>query len=213
MLERPKSSLITHFESRPLKTLGITTLSLQFTISHQPIEMPKIGLAGLLAKLPFMSDEPVALDIDISCGLYDELGKLIEVVWYGNLRSQDKAVRHHGDTFIGMNKAYRPNVVEENLTIKLHELSKAVHSVAFFVHSKTQHALESLDGLMSLKDNENKLIHDRSFVSFDETVIGLCAWQLLRLDDDWQLFAPMTPLTGKHSGDLAYKWQTFAKHD
>lgn len=199
--------LAVHFEPRLLSELGVLPLGLLMTTSHQPTLLAKSGLKGLLAKLPFGDDTPVPIDIDVSCGLYNDKGELLEAVWYGNLRSQGESVRHHGDTFIGMNKAYRPSLVEENLSIRLHELPKEVHRLALFVHSKGGEPLaKAVAGMVYLKDGEGRVIHERSFASLDKAATGICAWQMVRSEGDWRVSAPMSVLKAANAGEMPKKW-------
>ncbi len=199
-----QSPLIAHFESRSLLELGIDTHQLIVSSHHQPTFLPKTGMQAMLAKLPWGKDEPVAMDIDISCGLYDSDGNLIEVVWYGNIRSNEEAVRHKGDTFIGMNKDYNPSVVKEVLGVRLLKLPAIVHRLVFFVHSYHQQPLKlATFGRLELSDSEFHLIHELSFESLDEDVYGLAVWQLVRTLDDWQVSAPMIALKAKNAGEIA----------
>lgn len=201
--------LAVHFESRMLSELPIIGNQLVVKSAHQPLELPKTGLQKWLAKLPKIGDDsPVPMDIDLSCGLYNDKGELLEVVWYGKVRSLYESVRHHGDTFIGMNKAYRPSMVEESLSIRIWELDEQVSRLAVFVHS---HNLQDLNlapfGNIYLSDNEGKLIHETPFASFEEGVTGVCAWQFVKMrDGDWRVSAPMSAVKAKNSAEIAKKW-------
>lgn len=205
--------LAAHFETRTFAQLGINPNRLTIVSSHQPTWLPPSGMARLMSKMPWASDEPVAMDIDVSCGLYNQQGELLDVIWYGNLRNVGESVRHHGDTFIGMNKAYRPNLVEERLTVRLQELSSAVYRLALFVHSKNDQALAlAVDGMVFLQDSEDNVIHQHAFASFEQSVKGFCAWQLVRIEDDWRISAPMSAINAKNSGEIAKKWHGIAHH-
>lgn len=200
--------LAIHFESRMLSELDIVGSQLVFSASHQPTELPKSGLQALLAKTPLADDAPVAMDIDVSCGLYDDKGKLLEVVWYGNVRNFYQSVRHHGDTFVGMNKAYRPSMIEETISIRIWELEQDIHRVALFVHSHHKQPLnKAVDGHIFLNDSDGKLIHEMPFASFTDDVYAVCAWQLVKMrDGDWRLSAPMSVIKAKNSGEIAKNW-------
>lgn len=206
-LETPPVLAI-HFDPKTLKELDIVASQLVITSSHQPTKLAKTGLQALLAKTPLSKDTPVPMDIDIACGLYDEKGELLEVVWYGNLRNKDESVRHNGDTFIGMNKEYQPSTVQETLVIRYGLLDKRIHRLAIFVHSATNAPLrKALSGQISLHDNENTRIHQIEFATLDEKTTGLCAWQLVRtFDDDFRITALSEPVVGKTAGELAKKW-------
>lgn len=208
MTTHSRPPLAIHFESKTLRQLGVSDAKILITSSHQPTFLPKTGLAKMWAKTPWGVDTPVAMDVDLSCGLYDAQGAFIEAVWYGNLRNQNQSVRHHGDTFIGMNKAYRPSLVDENLSARLVDAPKDAHFLAFFAHSANRQPLaKAVDGMLYLKDGEGKTLHERAFANFEGGVTGFCAWQFAREDDDWRAFAVMRPVSGKDSGDLAKKWR------
>lgn len=199
--------LAIHFETRTLSEIGVATPYVVLKASHQPTIVPKTGLDSLLAKTPFGGDEPDEMDIDVSCGLYDEAGKLMEVVWYGNTRNIDETIRHHGDTFVGMNKAYRPSVIEERLTIRLNELEQTVHRVALFIYSNNKLSLNhAVSGSGYLLDSEGIIIHEIPFASLEEGVYALCAWQLVRVSNDWRVSAPVAFVKAKDSGEIAEKW-------
>lgn len=200
--------LATYFDPKTLKELGVAGHQLTVTSSHQPTELKKTGLSALMAKTPFGKDVPVPMDIDVACGLYDKAGNLIEVVWYGNLRNATETVRHHGDTFIGMNKSYRPNSVNESLSIRFDELDEHVHRLVVFVHSATLAPLKkAVFGKIGLYDANNNVIHEIEFSTLQERVTGLCAWQIVRtFDDDFRITALVESVSGKNAGELAKKW-------
>lgn len=199
--------LAIHFETRTLGEIGVETPYLVLKIAHQPTELPKSGLQALIAKTPFGSDEPQVMDIDVSCGIYDEAGTLTEVVWYGNVRDTTESVRHQGDTFIGMNNAYRPSVVEESLTIRANELPETVHRLALFIHSHNKLDLnKAVSGVGYLLDSEGGIIHEIPFASLDDGVYAVCAWQMVRTKGDWRVSAPVAAIKAKDSGEIAKKW-------
>lgn len=203
-MDRP---LITHFEPRTLSELGIDGNQLEFSVSYQPKSFAKTGIQALLAKTPFGDNQPIAMDIDVSCGLYDELGRLIDVVWFGNKRALSDKIRHHGDTFFAMNKNYRPAMVDEYLSVRTkgRELDK-VYRMAFFVHSYYGHALNQTMGEVSLSGSKSEFIHQVPLIGFDDGGYAFCVWELTRCDDDWQVSAPMRSLTAKDAGEMAKKW-------
>lgn len=204
-----KPTLVAHFEPRLLSELGVAIHKLTFWVRYEPTYLQKTGLDALLAKTPFGDDEPVAMDVDISCGLYDEMGRLIEHIWYGNVRDETDLVRHHGDTFIGMNKAYRPNVIEESLSVRLASLPDEVHQVTFFVHSHHRQDLNlAILGECVLSDGDGAIVHNLPFSSLDEGVYGVCAWQLVKTkDEDWQMTCTRSTMNTKDIGSIASKFQ------
>lgn len=202
------TTLITHFEPRALSELGVASQKLNFWLRHEPTFLPKTGRQALLAKTPLGDDKPIAMNIDLVCGLYDKAGGLIESVWYGNLRSSTNLVRHHGDRFVGMNKAYRPRIVQERLSVRLSELPDGVHEVVFFIHSHHRQALKSaIMGECGLSDDAESPIHQLAFASLDDKTIGLAVWRLTRLKHDWRMQFVMQAINAKHAGEIAKDWQ------
>ncbi|MET3979594.1 tellurium resistance protein TerZ [Mucilaginibacter sp. UYP25] len=75
-----------------------------------------------------------AVDLDASCALFDENKKLIDVVYFGNLKSKDNAVRHSGDDLTG-DMGGDDGLDNEVITLDLGSLNPAVKYVAFVLNS------------------------------------------------------------------------------
>ena len=75
-----------------------------------------------------------AVDLDASCALYDEQKKLLEVVYFGNLKSKDQSVRHSGDDLTG-DMGGDDGLDNEVITVDFSRLSPAVNHVAFVLNS------------------------------------------------------------------------------
>ena len=52
-----------------------------------------------------------AVDLDASCALYDDNKKMTDIIYFGNLKSKDGAVKHSGDDQSG--EEIRPEPAEE----------------------------------------------------------------------------------------------------
>lgn len=91
----------------------------------------KKGLFGL-------SKSKEAVDLDGSCALFNEQKQLQEVVYFGNLRSQDGSIRHSGDDLTGdMNG--NDGLDNEVITVDLSRLNPSVNYVAFVLNSFRGH--------------------------------------------------------------------------
>ncbi len=199
--------LISHFDPKTLTELNIQGSQLIVKAYHEPTTLPKTGLAYWLGRLP-LNSSTCAMDIDIGCGLYDDHGTLLEMVWYARMRSKDELVRHGGDSFREMSKYYRPDSIKERLSVRFGELDKRVHKLAFFVHSFYHQPLAlAKSGKIGLYDNEGVLIHHIPLTALAADCTALCAWQMRRLDSDWQIAAPMLAMTGNTIEELAKQWQ------
>ena len=75
-----------------------------------------------------------AVDLDGSCALYDDAKQMLDIVYFGHLRSNDGAVKHSGDDLTGdMNGD--DGLDNEVITLDFASLNPAVTSVAFVLNS------------------------------------------------------------------------------
>jgi tellurium resistance protein TerZ len=75
-----------------------------------------------------------AVDLDASCALFDESKRLIDVIYFGNLRAKDGSVRHSGDDLTG-DMDGNDGLDNEVITVDLSTISPAVSYVAFMLYS------------------------------------------------------------------------------
>ncbi|WP_212005075.1 TerD family protein [Chitinophaga sp. HK235] len=91
----------------------------------------KKGLFGL-------SKSKEAVDLDGSCALFNEQKQLLDVVYFGNLRSKDGAVQHSGDDLTGdMNG--NDGLDNEVITLDFSRLDSTTNYVAFVLNSFRGH--------------------------------------------------------------------------
>ena len=79
-----------------------------------------------------------AVDLDASCALYDDNKKVVDVVYFGNLRSKDSAVRHSGDDLTG-DMGGDDGLDNEVITLHFPMLNPSVNYVAFVLNSFRGH--------------------------------------------------------------------------
>ncbi|HEY4151635.1 MAG TPA: TerD family protein [Chitinophagaceae bacterium] len=75
-----------------------------------------------------------AVDLDASCAMYDDQKQLLDVVYFGNLRSKDGAVRHSGDDLTG-DMDGDDGLDNEIITLNFGGLTPSVSYVAFVLNS------------------------------------------------------------------------------
>ncbi|RFM34784.1 TerD family protein [Chitinophaga silvisoli] len=75
-----------------------------------------------------------AVDLDGSCILYNENKQALEVVYFGNLQSKDRAVRHSGDDLTGDVNG-NDGLDNEVITLDFSILNPSVNYVAFVLNS------------------------------------------------------------------------------
>ncbi|BAU53501.1 TerD family protein [Mucilaginibacter gotjawali] len=75
-----------------------------------------------------------AVDLDASCALYNDQKQLEEVIYFGNLRSKNGAVRHSGDDLTG-DMDGDDGLDNEIITLELPALPASTTYVAFMLNS------------------------------------------------------------------------------
>jgi tellurium resistance protein TerZ len=75
-----------------------------------------------------------AVDLDASCALFNEAKQLEEVIYFGNLRSKNGAVRHSGDDLTG-DMDGDDGLDNEIITLDLGALNSSTTYVAFMLNS------------------------------------------------------------------------------
>lgn len=76
----------------------------------------------------------VAVDLDASCALYDDNKNVLDVVYFGKLRSSDGSIAHSGDDLTG-DMDGDDGLDNEIITVDLSILNPAVTSIAFVLNS------------------------------------------------------------------------------
>lgn len=75
-----------------------------------------------------------AVDLDASCILYDDSKKVLDIIYFGNLRSKESAVLHSGDDLTG-DMGGDDGLDNEVITVHLPMLNPQVSYVAFVLNS------------------------------------------------------------------------------
>jgi tellurium resistance protein TerZ len=82
----------------------------------------------------FSGTSKEAVDLDASCALYDNNKNLLEIIYFGNLRSKDGSITHSGDDLTG-DMGGDDGLDNEIITLDFSRLNPAVSSVAFVLNS------------------------------------------------------------------------------
>ncbi len=86
--------------------------------------------------------ETEAVDLDGSVTLFDAKKREKDTIYYRNLVSRDKAIRHSGDDRVGDKSA--DNKDNEIIYINLEKLDSEVDSIVFYLNSFQQHDFASI---------------------------------------------------------------------
>lgn len=75
-----------------------------------------------------------AVDLDASCALYDDNKKMTDIIYFGNLKSKDGAVKHSGDDQSG-DMDGDDGLDNEVITLDFSQLNPAITYAAFVLNS------------------------------------------------------------------------------
>lgn len=94
---------------------------------------------GAIEKKGFFGNtKKEAVDLDASCALYDDNKNLLEVIYFGNLRSKDGSIAHSGDDLTG-DLGGDDGLDNEIITLDFSKLNPSVSNVAFVLNSFQGH--------------------------------------------------------------------------
>ena len=95
---------------------------------------------GAIEKKGFfgLSSSKEAVDLDASCALFNDSKQLEDVIYFGNLKSKNGAVKHSGDDLTG-DMGGDDGLDNEVITLNLSQLPESTTYVAFVLNSFRGH--------------------------------------------------------------------------
>jgi tellurium resistance protein TerZ len=84
-----------------------------------------------------------AVDLDASCATFDENSKALEVIYFGNLKSRNKSIKHSGDDLTG-DMGGDDGLDNEVITVDLANLPSEVSKIAFVLNSFRGHDFKTI---------------------------------------------------------------------
>ncbi|OPB87558.1 TerD family protein [Elizabethkingia ursingii] len=84
------------------------------------------------------SSSKEAVDLDASCALFDQNKNPLEIIYFGNLQSKDRSVKHSGDDLTG-DMDGDDGLDNEIITLDFSKLNPTVEYVAFVLNSFRGH--------------------------------------------------------------------------
>lgn len=150
---------------------------------------PKKGLFGMRKQ---------TIDLDASCLLFDAGGKLLDQVWFRQLKSRDGAVRHTGDNLTGDGDGD-----DESIKVDLSRLSGTVTTLVFTVNSFTGQNFSQIQNAFCRLIDESD---EREIARYDLTGSGPHTAQIMakvsRDGRGWSMTAIGVPASGRTFHDL-----------
>lgn len=152
--------------------------------------------SGLLARLVGGGG---AIDLDASCLIYDSGRRLLDTVWFRQLRSRDGSVSHSGDNLTGDGEGD-----DETIRVDLDRLPAAATALVFTVNSFRGQTFDAVENAVCRLIDEAS---GREIARFDLREkgphTGVIMAVLSKRDGAWTMVAVGKPAGGRTAEDLA----------
>jgi tellurium resistance protein TerZ len=149
---------------------------------------------GLFGKL---KDGP-SIDLDASCVLFDEAKKLVDTVWFVQLKSKDGSIVHTGDNRTGAGEGD-----DEQIVVDLSRVPANVKSLVFVVNSFTGQNFSQIENAFCRIVNAG---NGQEIARYNLTGQGLHTAQIMaklyRHGGEWKMHAIGENTSGRTFQDL-----------
>lgn len=175
---------------KTLTELGIIGKHLLVKLSYGDTLLDKTGSSAWLGKLPITKKltpfkaKQHSMDIDLSCVALDNVGEVLSVIWYGNLRNANQSIRHTGDTLRGSVDFEESLQPQESIWVRLQELPENVAHLVFVVSSEHDLSLAH-KGMVVLADDEKHHAQKIDFQHLNASTKTIIAWHVQRKAEDF----------------------------
>ncbi|MEP6559494.1 MAG: TerD family protein [Nakamurella sp.] len=159
-----------------------------------------LGWDAIKKKGLFGKEKEVAVDLDASALLLDANRQVLEIVYYGNLRSADGSLMHTGDNLTG-----KGDGDDESIMVDLPKVPPAVAHIVFVVNSFSgQNFSQILNAAARVVDSADR---DRELVKYELSGSGthtaIVMAKLSRSGGGWTFTAIGTPGNARTAQQLA----------
>lgn len=138
------------------------------------------------------------IDLDASCVLFDENKQVLDVVYFGQLRSKDGSIQHSGDNLTGEGEGD-----DEVIRVNLNAVPAQVKSLVFTVSSFRGQTFEKVsNAFCRLVDQSSNQEVARYSLSSQGGHTGLIIAKLYRHNDAWKMHAIGENVHGRTFQDI-----------
>ncbi len=139
-----------------------------------------------------------AIDLDSSCVLLDDLGQLVDTVWYQQLRSKDGSILHTGDNVTG-----KGDGDDEQIIVDLSAVPATVKYLFFTINSFTGQSFEKIENAFCrLVDNSTNNELARYNLTGGGTNTAQIMAKVYRHEGEWKMHAIGEASNGKTFHEL-----------
>lgn len=141
---------------------------------------------------------PASIDLDASVLVFDASGKLLDTVWFRQLKGMDGTIQHSGD-----NRTGEGDGDDETITIDLARISPAAASLVITVNSFTGQTFDKVDNAVCrLVDAKNNSEICRYELAQKGSHTGVIMAVLSRKNGPWSMQAIGETMQGRTVADM-----------
>jgi tellurium resistance protein TerZ len=166
-------------------------------VKGQKISLDKESGGGLTKVIMGLGWDPVnsgkSIDLDASCALFNEAKQVVDMVYFGQLKSKDGSIVHTGDNLTGEGEGD-----DEQIIVNLAKVPANVKYLVFTVNSyQGQSFNEVKNAFCRLVDDASKKEIARYVLSGGGAHTGLIMAKLYRHQNEWKMHALGDPASGQ----------------
>lgn len=158
-----------------------------------------LGWDAIKKKGFFGGTKEVAVDLDASALLMDAAGQVLDVVYYGNLRSRDNSIIHTGDNLTGAGDGD-----DESILVDLPRVPGAIAHIVFTVNSYSGQNFGQIENatarVVDSADRDKELVRYTLTGSGSHTAVVMA--RLSRTGTGWSFTAIGTPGNARTADQL-----------
>ncbi|MEI7995881.1 MAG: TerD family protein [Methylococcaceae bacterium] len=140
---------------------------------------------GGMLKGMFGGGNSASIDLDASCVLFNDQNTVVDIVYFGQLKSRDGSILHTGD-----NRTGEGDGDDEQIIVDLDKIPETVKSLVFTVSSYTGQTFDTVENAYCrIVDNSNKNEIARYTLSAQGSHTAQIMAKLYRHNGEWKLHA------------------------
>jgi tellurium resistance protein TerZ len=146
------------------------------------------------------------IDLDASCVMFDQAKQMVDVVWFGQLRSNDGSITHTGDNRTGAGDGD-----DEQIIVDLSSVPANVVSLVFVVNSFTGQSFDQIENsFCRIVNGANQVELARYNLSCNGSHTAMIMAKVYRHSGEWKMHALGDSASGRTFADLMPKIQPLA---
>lgn len=150
------------------------------------------GGGGLLKGM-FGGGGGESIDLDASCVMFDEQNKLVDSIWFGQLKSKDGSIVHSGDNRTGAGDGD-----DEQIVVNLDKVPATVKSLVFTVNSFTGQTFDAVENAYCrMVDSSNNSEVARYTLTSQGSHTAQIMAKVYRHNGEWKMHAIGENSTGR----------------